>query len=87
MKLADNIRLKIGDDKLLHFLVFGLFTAFGFFFSGQMGILAFCIMLSLSVAKEFNDDFFNWKDLVAGVLGGLATMVIYFAIAKIFLQL
>lgn len=83
MKLIDNIRLKIGDDKLLHFLVFGLFTAFGFFFSGQMGILAFCLMLSLSVAKEFNDDFFNWKDLVAGVLGGLTTMLVYLLISVI----
>lgn len=83
MKLANYLRTKIGDDKLIHFLVFGLFTAFGFFFSGQMGILAFCLMLSLSVVKEILDDFFNWKDLVAGVLGGITTMLVYLLISVI----
>lgn len=81
MKLIDNIRTKIGDDKLLHFLVFALVVAFGFFFSGQVGILTFCLMLSLAVVKEFLDDFFSWKDLVAGTLGGITTMIVYLLIS------
>lgn len=83
MKLADDIRTKIGDDKLLHFLVYGLVVAFGFFFSGQIGILAFFLMLSLSVVKEFLDMTFNWKDILAGVLGGSATMIVYLLISLI----
>lgn len=84
MKLIDNIRLKIGDDKLLHFLCGGLFTAFGFFFSGQIGVLFFCLVLSLSVVKEFLDSFFNWKDLVASLLGGVFTMIVYLLISQIY---
>lgn len=78
MKLTDNIREKVGDDKLLHFLLFALIVAFGFLCSGRIGLLAFYLMLTLSIAKECLDDFFNWKDLLAGVLGGMTTLIVYF---------
>lgn len=79
MKLIDNLRTVTGDDKLLHFLVAALVTSFGLIFSLTVGILAFCLVLALSVVKELLwDDFFNWKDLVAGVLGGIATLLFYF---------
>lgn len=78
MKLTDNIRTKIGDDKLLHFLCGGLFTAFGFFFSWQIGVLFFLLMLSLSYLKEsLWDASFNWKDILAAFIGGLLSTVIY----------
>ena len=79
MKLIDNLRAVTGDDKLLHFLVAALVTSFGLVFNMTVGILAFCLVLALSVVKELLwDDFFNWKDLVAGVLGGIATLLFYF---------
>lgn len=79
MKLINNLRAVIGDDKLLHFLVAALVTSFGLFSNMTVGILAFCLVLALSVVKELLwDDFFNWKDLVAGLLGGTATLLFYF---------
>lgn len=83
MKAIDSLRSKVGDDKLLHFLVFGLAVAIGFFFSTLVGLLTVWMMVGVSVVKELVDDSFQWKDIIAGFLGGTFTTVIYFLITLI----
>ena len=58
---------KIGLDKLLHFFV-GAFIvlATGRFLHWTISV---CVGLALGLAKELLDKDFNWKDLLADVIG------------------
>lgn len=76
MKLADSLRNRFGDDKLLHFLVFGLVVAFGCFFG--IGLIAFLGMSVLAYIKEqFLDESFSLRDFIAGVLGGIVALALH----------
>ncbi len=81
MKLVDDILAKVGTDKALHFfgggflcailaiislLQDGVFTnrmIFGSIFIGTIAVVF------VSVIKEIADGEFNWKDILAAVLG------------------
>lgn len=78
MKLVDNLREKIGDDKILHFLVFGIAVSYGLFFSLIFGLIVFVLMAGLSILKEKKfDNNFNAKDIYSGLIGGGVSLVIY----------
>lgn len=74
MKIIDDIRSAVGDDKLLHFLVYGLAVALAALFGLPCCIAAFALMGVLSFAKEFLDAYVNPCDIIAGVAGGLLSL-------------
>lgn len=84
MKLIDDFLAKVGTDKTLHFfgggffcailaiislLQDGVFTNRMIFGSVLIGTIA---VLFISVIKEIADGEFNWKDILAAVLGCVA---------------
>lgn len=77
MKILNNIISKIGSDKIIHFLVFALVVAYGSAINLTIGAISFMGMLILAIIKEaILDDFFNLKDLIFGVFGGILSLAI-----------
>lgn len=83
MKLIDRIRQTIGDDKLLHFLVGALVTAWGFIGNVTAGVLCFFLVITLSYVKEMLDDSFSFKDIGYALLGGLISSILTLIIQAI----
>ena len=76
-KIADILN-KIGIDKVLHFLVFAWLVSVGLTYSFTMGIYFFLGMTILSIVKEMVvDKKFDWLDLIAGLVGGIASFALY----------
>ena len=82
MKLMDNLIKKIGNDKLLHFLVGFCISAvvlllyfllcpetIGTYEQAYAYILSFIIVGFVSVVKEFFDDAFDEEDIFAAEIG------------------
>lgn len=82
MKLIDNLINKIGNDKLLHFLVGFCISAvvlllyfllcpetIGTYEQVYPYILSFIIVGFVSVVKEFFDDVFDEEDIFAAEIG------------------
>lgn len=69
----------IGSDKYLHFIVGMMVAAI---MRLHVGALAALIAVTIvMVAKECIDHFvrkedFDWKDALAGVMGGIATLIL-----------
>lgn len=81
MKVIDDFIAKVGTDKVLHFFGGGficailaiisllrdrVFTNRMIFGSVLIGTIA---VIFLSVIKEITDEKFNWKDILAAVIG------------------
>lgn len=78
MRLTDKINEKVGQDKVLHFLlaawIMAQFTSHGVW----MSILGLLIIAGASVAKEkWLDDTPDWMDVVAAVLGAMAQVLLH----------
>ncbi len=78
MKLTDKINEKVGQDKVLHFLLaawaMAQFTGRGVW----MAILGLLIIAAASVAKEkWLDDTPDWMDVAAAVLGAIAQVLLH----------
>lgn len=78
MKLTDKINEKVGQDKVLHFLLaawaMAQFTGHGVW----MAILGLLIIAAASVAKEkWLDDTPDWMDVAAAVLGAMAQVLLH----------
>ena len=82
MKLIDNLISKIGNDKLLHFLVGFCISAvvlllyflfcpetIGTYEQTYAYILSFIVVGFVSIVKEFFDDTFNDKDIFSAEIG------------------
>ncbi len=70
MKVLDKLILRIGNDKLLHFLVAYAMTATGAMFSFVAGFVTAVAVVLLSVVKElWLDDLADWKDVLYAVIG------------------
>ena len=84
MKIINYINEKIGSDKIMHFLGGGWIVSIGSPF-GWWGILiAFIVMLLLSVIKEkFLDEFFDVKDIIAACAGSGVSAILYLIITLI----
>ena len=74
MNWIQKIVASIGLDKIAHFSVSGLLV---FMFDKFLPFLvASILVLTLSVAKEAVDEKFEWKDLLADILGILVAILI-----------
>lgn len=80
MQWVDNLRAKIGDDKLLHFFGGGWFLSAFTPFSWIGLLIGAVILFSVSFIKEFFDDEFDWKDILATGLGASVSTLIYLII-------
>lgn len=89
MKLIDNLINKIGNDKLLHFLVGFCISAvvlllyflicpetIGTYEQVYAYIVSFIIVGFISVVKEFFDNTFNNKDIFAAEIGAVIPVLI-----------
>lgn len=78
MKLTNWIVNTFGSDKILHFFgggwIISMLSPFG-----RYGILVgIIIVLILSLIKEgFLDDMFDWKDILAAMIGSVVSSGIY----------
>ena len=78
MKLTDILNEKVGQDKVLHFLlaawIMAQFTPHGVW----MTLLGLLVVAAASVAKEkWLDDTPDWMDVAAAVLGALAQVFMH----------
>lgn len=77
MKLVDKILEKVGIDRALHFLGGAWITLMGSPFGwsgiGWAALLAFAV----SVFKEAMDEYFDWVDIGAALLGSAVSAGIY----------
>lgn len=77
MKIINNFLVKVGTDKVLHFLVLALLTAY----ATILGVEYMWGMMILSpfvgVFKELFDSRFSGKDIIAGILGSIFTVAMY----------
>lgn len=89
MKLVDDLIKKIGNDKLLHFLVGFCISAvillvYFLFYPETIGtyeqayayIPSFIIVGFVSVVKEFFDNVFDNKDIFAAEIGAVIPVLI-----------
>lgn len=77
MRIIDKFLAKVGTDKVLHFLVGALFVAW----ASMLGVLymwgALILLPFICIFKEVADDSGSFKDVVAGIIGGISSVVIY----------
>lgn len=89
MKLIDNFISKVGNDKILHFLIGNLITSCITFivliqenltrFETLLAVIPAAIITAfVAVIKEKLDDVFNKKDFIATILGIIPTVVCIF---------
>ena len=89
MKLINNLINKVGNDKLLHFLVGFCISAvvlllyfllcpetIGTYEQVYAYIVSFIIVGFISVVKEFFDDAFDNKDIFASEIGAVIPVLI-----------
>ncbi len=81
MKRLNKFLSKIGMDKALHFAVAGwAVSAVSPFGIGAMGI-TFLVIYLLSIMKErYLDEYSDYNDVIAGFLGGIASILLYIPI-------
>lgn len=82
-KFTDIIKAIFAADKLLHcFVCFfiaavaGAIVAYAGIFGWLSAVIAFTIMWIASIAKETIDATSDWRDIVAGVIGGIVPLVL-----------
>lgn len=77
MKIINNFLAKVGTDKVLHFLVCALFVAY----ASELGVeymwCALVLTPFVSVFKEALDGRFDFKDILAGIIGGVFSVAMY----------
>lgn len=84
MKLIDNIIVKYGMDKVLHFLgglsitsiILMIFAMLDIHFAIST-IFAFVITSILAIIKEWIDNTFCWQDVWATIMGSIIPIIIY----------
>ena len=84
MKLIDNIIIKYGMDKVLHFLgglsitsiIIMIFAILNIHFA-RSPIFAFVITRILAIIKALIDNTFCWQDIWATIIGSIIPIIIY----------
>ena len=89
MRIIDNLINKIGNDKLLHFLVGFCISAvvlllyflhypeiIGTYEQVYAYIISFIIVGFISIVKEFFDDAFDNKDILAAEIGAVIPVLV-----------
>jgi hypothetical protein len=85
MKMIDKFLAKVGTDKALHFLVGALITAYASMLGVHYVWASIPFVVFLSFYKEFMDKDFDIKDIIAGVLGSVTSVVVYWVLQLILL--
>lgn len=80
MKIVDKFLAKVGTDKVLHFLVGALFVAWASMFGVLYMWGALVLLPIICIFKEAMDDTASFKDISAGLLGGIASVVVYWVL-------
>jgi hypothetical protein len=81
MDWLNKILKKIGTDKALHFLVGALITAYASMLGVHYVWASIPFVVFLSFYKEFMDKDFDIKDIIAGVLGSMTSVVVWLVLA------
>lgn len=77
MKLVDKFLQKVGADKVLHFTIAALITAWGGNF-GDLGLIIGALgITALSYLKERLDEEFCTQDIFYSMGGAIASVIVY----------
>lgn len=77
MKIIDNFINKVGADKVLHFTIAALITAWGGNF-GDLGLILGALeIIALSFVKEHLDNEFSAKDIYYSIGGAMTSVIVY----------
>ena len=77
MKLVDKFLQKVGADKVLHFTIAALITAWGGNF-GDLGLIIGALgVTALSYLKERLDEEFCTQDIFCSMGGALTSVIVY----------
>lgn len=71
MRFTNKIVERFGVDKVLHFAVCGWVESICCFFGFGGMMWGLLVVFALSVIKELIDGIFDWRDIIAGVFGGI----------------
>lgn len=78
MKIVNKLLSKIGTDKALHFLVGALVTAYASMVNDvYMWVTALLVVIA-SLCKEGLDDKYDTKDIIAGCIGCVVSIVVFY---------
>ena len=78
MKLTDKIIEKVGADKCLHFLVGALITAWAGLLGEYYLLMSIVVVFAIAYTKEELDNTFDPKDILATMLGSIASAAVWF---------
>ena len=78
MKIVDKLLSKIGVDKLLHFLVGALLTAWASMVNDVCMWVTTVLVVIASLCKEALDDKFDIWDIIAGCVGCVVSIVVFY---------
>lgn len=78
MKIVDKLLSKIGVDKLLHFLVGALLTAWASMVNDVCMWVTTVLVVIASLCKEALDDKFDIWDIIAGCVGCVMSIVVFY---------
>lgn len=77
MKIVDKLLQKVGADKVLHFTIAALITAWGGNF-GDLGLIIGALgVTALSYLKERLDEEFCTQDILYSMGGAIASVIVY----------
>lgn len=77
MKIINDFINKVGADKVLHFTIAALITAWGGLFGGVTLLLSAIGIIALSLVKEHLDSEFSAKDIYYSIGGAVASVIVY----------
>lgn len=80
MKIIDKLISKIGTDKLLHFLVGALLTAWASMVNDVCMWVTAVLVVIASLCKEGLDEKYDIKDIIAGCLGCGVSVAFYYSL-------
>jgi hypothetical protein len=78
MKIVDKLIGKIGNDKALHFLVGALLTSYASMVNDVCMWVTTVLVVIASLCKEGLDDKYDTKDIIAGCIGCVVSIVVFF---------
>ena len=77
MKIVDKFLQKVGADKVLHFTIAALITAWGGYF-GDLGLILGALgVTALSYLKERLDEEFCAQDIFYSMGGAVVSVIVY----------